>query len=964
MKTLFGFSNYKINSVINYQIDYLLYKKINFIKFKITILLISLLIGWQTKISGQSTNSLYGVTNDGGIDNKGVLFHIDRTNGSQVVDYSFQYNKGKHPTDNLTDGGNGKFYGTTSDGGFGDVGVIFEWDPVSNTYTKKIDFDNTNGSRPRGTLILYNGKLYGVTQFGGENSVGVIFEYDPSANIYTKKIDFEVTTKGRSPSCSLTLSGGKFYGTTLDGGANDLGVIYEWDPSNNTFTKKIDFDNYFDTGGNPSFSLTQFGGKFYGVAGGGANNKGVIFEWDLISNTYIKKLDIDDSRGYVSLGSFIIYGGKLYGMALGVHDYGWHGGIFEWNPITNIYTKKFDFDDENGCSPAGYLTLNDGKFYGMTYLGGTNNMGVLFEWDPLTNIYTKKIDFAGASNGKNPEGPLTLSSGKFYGMTYFGGVNDNGVIFEWDPNNNVFNKKRDFDAVSGGGYPNGSLTYNDGKFYGMSLIGGIKNHGVIFEWNPATNVCTKKTDFDYTNYLNFNDGTTSANGGNPTGSLTIYKGKFYGTTPIGGNNQKGILFEWDQSTNTYNKMIDFELITNGGNPCGFLTPSNGKLYGMTSAGGVNGYGVIFEWDPMTNVFTKKIDFDGLNGSNPYGSLTLYEKKLYGMTSGGGSNSKGVIFEWDPVNNIYSKKKEFDNGWGVGTSGNVPYGNLSISGGKFYGMTYLGGTNNMGVLFEWDPASNIYTNKLNLGGVLKGGFPEGSLTNISGKLYGMTHDGGANNMGVIFEWDPANNSFTKLLDFNGINGSHPIYTQLAGYMAQTGPYSNAGADQSVNTGVPVTLDGSASFDPDGDPITYKWTAPSGIFLSSTSSARPTFTSPFVSVETDYIFTLVVNNGSDNSSADEVKITVKNSLPVGLTDLSTLDLFIYPNPNEGIVNISSGNVLDSKISISVYDVNGNEVYTRQFEPATSYRIDLSGKPNGVYIIQITYKGQKIVNKLVLK
>ncbi len=41
----------------------------------------------------------------------------------------------------------------------------------------------------------------------------------------------------------------------------------------------------------------------------------------------------------------------------------------------------------------GFLTFSNGKFYGMTLGGGVNNQGTIYEWDPVTNIYGKKFDF-------------------------------------------------------------------------------------------------------------------------------------------------------------------------------------------------------------------------------------------------------------------------------------------------------------------------------------------------------------------------------------------------------------------------------------------------------------------------------------------------------------------------------------------------------------------------------------------
>ena len=95
-----------------------------------------------------------------------------------------------------------------------------------------------------------------------------------------------------------------------------------------------------------------------------------------------------------------------------------------------------------------------------------------------------------------------------------------------------------------------------------------------------------------------------------------------------------------------------------------------------------------------------------------------------------------------------------------------------------------------------------------------------------------------------------------------------------------PTANAGIDQTVNENTFVTLNGVASVDPDGKSLTYQWTAPSGIILSSETSASPTFTAPEVSTDTKYTISLVVNNGAINSVADQVIITVKqvNKPPV--------------------------------------------------------------------------------------
>jgi hypothetical protein len=87
-----------------------------------------------------------------------------------------------------------------------------------------------------------------------------------------------------------------------------------------------------------------------------------------------------------------------------------------------------------------------------------------------------------------------------------------------------------------------------------------------------------------------------------------------------------------------------------------------------------------------------------------------------------------------------------------------------------------------------------------------------------------------------------------------------------------PVAVAGANIRVNEGETVILDGSASYDDDNDPLTYSWTSPHGILLNDSTLKKPQFTAPFVNVNTNYTFTLIVNDGKSNSDPSQVIVTV--------------------------------------------------------------------------------------------
>lgn len=234
-------------------------------------------------------------------------------------------------------GNDGNLYGITTNGAAYAVTITSTVDSYVINYESL--GTNASGTVYAPLLLASDGYLYGTSDNGGKNNLGTVFRMTTPTGAMKTIFSFNGKNGQYLYSPLVEGSPGTFYGTTFEGGKNGTGVIFKL-TSKGAYTKLWDFDsgscNKF--GASPSAGLTFApNGNLYGVAtNGGANCMGTVFQ---ISTT----------------GNFL---------------------------------KLFDFSGSGGTAPGAnpYSTLalnTNGTFYGVTINGGADNQGVYFSISPL-----------------------------------------------------------------------------------------------------------------------------------------------------------------------------------------------------------------------------------------------------------------------------------------------------------------------------------------------------------------------------------------------------------------------------------------------------------------------------------------------------------------------------------------------------------------------------------------------------
>ena len=263
---------------------------------------------------------------------------------------------------------------------------------------------------------------------------------------------------------------------------------------------------------------------------------------------------------------------------------------------------------------------------------------------------------------------------------------------------------------------------------------------------------------------------TSLDGQGPDGPVIFASdGKLYSTATAGGKNGCGTIFSFDPATQVYVTVYSLDCDKDGTLPVsGMIQAADGYLYGTTigfgpAAAQVPGGG-IFRYDISTGAFTSLYRFQ--HGGTPYGDMIDDgHGTLYGTTFSDGAYKDGSVWSWNYTKNtfktLYSFTGEQD---GAGVTGGL----VLASDGRLYGTATYGGTFGWGTAFVLNTDGSgfkAFYNFTNFYSAVDGSSPSADLVEAQdGNLYGTSCCGGNLSLqGAFFRITPngANSTLTPL-----------------------------------------------------------------------------------------------------------------------------------------------------------------------------------------------------------
>jgi len=662
----------------------------------------------------------YGTTSEGGADDLGTVFRVDAA-GNFVTLHSFRGPEGAFPVGPLIRGSDGSFYGTTSNGGdslyYGTVFRMNSSGEVTALYS--FHFAADGASPVAGLVEGQDGLFYGTTGIGGApGSYGTIFRIDAAGQF--EVLHAFVGSDGAYPKAELVFGpDGALYGATQNGGFYDGGTVFRMDTSGG-FTSFYSFTGNSEPASLSSPLLLASDGFFYGTAPAGGGH-GAAFRMDVAGNVTTIHLFASGDAG--PQGALVeATDGFLYGTTAAT--------FFRMDFSGNVTTLR-TFTSDEGSQLRGAIRGGDGSFYVTASTGGPGGRGAILRLDD-TGAFVTLHAFVYTDGTRPFAGLVQGSDGFLYGTTATGGDNDAGTAFKMSLSGR-FITLHSFAAA--GTNPGSPLVEGpDGALYGTT--GMFLSDGSVFRVTPTGSFSTLQ-EFPSTRLIS---------------PLTPAFGLLYGVTQDGGSSLAGTIFRVGSGGGA--KTLH-EFSADGSAPGGLLLASDGSFYGATRFGGI-GYGTLFRSTPSGSVSTlHELSVDeGAFCDQPL--IEASTGDLFGTCNLGGTGF-GTVFRIDSAGDVAVVHSFLE-------SEHSPIGPLiEATDGKLYGLTGDASGPSYGSVFRLNPDGTSFETLHVFDPSTEGGTPQGGLIQaVDGNLYGTLSMG----YGTIFRIVMASLAVTRVAPSSG------------------------------------------------------------------------------------------------------------------------------------------------------------------------------------------------------
>jgi uncharacterized repeat protein (TIGR03803 family) len=362
------------------------------------------------------------------------------------------------------------------------------------------------------------------------------------------------------------------------------------------------------------------------------------------------------------------------------------------------FHQLYSFSGEaDGEYPFAAVTIGPrGKLYGTTTrFNGGNGYGLVYELQNRGSGWTINVlhAFQGLDGIYPFAGVVFGADGVLYGST-------SSTVYALRPltaHCGTVTCPWHIDVLQrfAGGLGYGDVAFdNAGNIYGTSLDGGANRDGSAFELSHSGLHWTTTTLYSFAG--------GPSDGEIPYGGVIFdAAGNMYGTTSIGGENDWGIIYKLTPTDQGWSESVlyNFDNDVSGAAPYSTLAmDSSGNLYGTTVFGGVGGAGTVFELSPSGGSWTFTVLYN-FTDCTTYSGLTIDSSgTLYGTCPHGGGHEAGFVYTLSNSDGSWTFTDLYD--FTGGTGGYSPGGGVVLDGsGNLFGTTEFGGTSDAGTVWE-------------------------------------------------------------------------------------------------------------------------------------------------------------------------------------------------------------------------------------------------------------------------